>query len=299
MITNNMKACFGRLILLTSIFFLSVHAIEANSAIRPLSDSPRLRLPGSLASRAFVAPHAENIRKDVLPASSAIGLFKRAGSRWSREEDELLLKLRGEDIPWAEMKESFPNRTWKALVTKYTRLTAGRPAPNPENTRKSWTRKEDKRLLQLREAGESWEEIANNLPDRSPGAAYYRYRLLTKRIRAPERTVKQFTREEDDQIIKAVESGMSVKEISQLVGRTEMSVRKHMDVLDDSGRINVSLSLQRPYSDAELELMHEMRKQKMRWKEIARRHFPGRDPKALATRYYAYMQEKKSEESKE
>ena len=54
-------------------------------------------------------------------AASEPRIYKRA-QRWTTEEEERLLRLRHQGLPWSEIVESFPERSWKSLRLRYSML---------------------------------------------------------------------------------------------------------------------------------------------------------------------------------
>ena len=319
----------------------------------PSSYSSKIRQAYSLATS-----HAENIAggSDLSPigsveadASESTKIFKR-GRRWTSDEEELLLKLRGQRMSWAEIDPYFPERGWKAISTKYYDMVRDPSVEKPTRKTKFWTREEDELFLKLIETNASWEEIGEQLPGRTLGAIKRRYSVLIKGSRpAPESVAKQFsaeedkllldldkkgvpwkgrvkffedrtlsalqsrfskitpirspalrkyTPEEDDLLREAIESGKSVEEISQLLGKKPLSVKRRIVRLGELGQLDPppQTASKRSYTDAEFELMHEMRKKKMEWKDITAKYFPGRSNLALSQAYKRYMQRKEEEE---
>lgn len=276
-------------------------------------------------------------------ASEPTKLFKR-GRRWTSDEEELLLKLRGQRMSWAEIEKYFPGRGWKAVSTKYYDLVRDPSAEKTSSKTKFWTREEDKLLLKLVEINTSWEEIGEQLPGRTLGALKSRYKFLINGPRkAPEGVAKEFSAEEDKLLLEldkkgvpwkdrlrffenrtlpaiqsrfvkitplrspalrkytpeedgllreAIESGKTVEEISQLLGKKPLSVKRRIIKLEELGQLDPppQTAHKRSYTDAEFELMHEMRKKKMTWKDITAKYFPGRSNLALSQAYKRYMQ---------
>lgn len=104
-----------------SLFGFCLANIEGNSKIRQTH---------------FLATRA------VQSTAPKLKLFRRARP-WTRKEEELLLALREQKLPWAKIHEILPERSWKALTDKYYQLTADPPTKKKRPTeRKIWTTEE-------------------------------------------------------------------------------------------------------------------------------------------------------------
>ena len=302
MMAKDMKFCLGRLILLTSVFFLSLHAQELEKVDGLASTSPHVRFSGSLASRDCLDLRAWYGTKDDDKTSTipTRRIFKRAGERWSREDEERLLELRAEDKSWEELTEYFEGRTWSALRVKHGFLKNPRPASRKGKRKKRWTAEEDARLRQLREeegvAYRSWEEIARGLPGRTASAAFNRYKLITGQLRGPTATSQSFTPEEDDRIIKAVEAGKTVDEMYREQGegkvRSQGAIRIRIYRLDEAGRLDASSLFRRQYTEADFELMRKKREEGLTWRQIGDEFFPERNPKVLCSQFKKWERKK-------
>ena len=153
---------------------------------------------------------AEIIHGNPLPiiksgnaAASERKLFRR-GQQWTAEEDQRLLALRAQQRPWSEIKEVFPQRSWRALETRYYKIRPDPPTPIKEPN--FWTEEEKKLLLELVETNISWEEIAKNLPGRTVPKIQHKYLTLSKGYQIPEDANKRWTTEEDELLLEIAEA---------------------------------------------------------------------------------------------
>ena len=276
---------------LGTLFLSSVTALELREEEIDLQ-AQQVELqsqPPLLATRTSQDSYARHSKRHAFSAPSAPKLFRRA-QRWTAGEEKRLLELRGEGKSWNELIEYFPGRTWRALQTKYSDLT-GNPSALTRRV-VPWTPEENKRVLELVEAGKSWNEIAEDLPGRTVRAIRQQYRHLTKGTLAPKKVHKQYTAEEDKVIIKALEEGKNWTEISQLMGRDSHSL---------TDRINYLKRLSRPvpagkltlYTTAELEKMRELREKGMTWGDIQKEYFPERREVSIRNRYSRYVKSEK------
>ena len=291
-VANSVAGCIGRLIFITSIFFLFVHTFETGKTVGSSLESRNPQLSAQLTSRTILAPQTASITANngnEILASASRPLVKRGGAKWSKADEERLLRLRREGKSWHELMSSFEGRTWIALSQKYDKLTHNRSNRKRGAKKKKWTVEEDESLLKHVAAGESWEAIAEKLPGRTAQATYHRHRKLTGALQAPKAVWKSYTREEDERIIRAINSGRPVKQVSEMMDRNERSVRDRISLLRDAGRLDTSLSFRKPYTDDELELIHEKRQRGMKFKDIARIYFPGRSLSSVASRYHQYL----------
>ena len=288
-----MRLCHSRLLLLGILSLsLSTHALR-----RSLDASLHLE-PGSLDS------HANRVQQDtavILPESGPSPvprLIKRSFKRWRPDEEDRLVELRNQGKSWEEISASFPDRSWGAMKVKYYSLT-GQSAPTSKRKKgKPWTSAEDKRMLKLLKDGLTWDEIAAKLPGRSRTAVYNRYyRRQGQDKAAPKSTMKEYTKEEDDVLIKTLNSGKSVAETARLLGKSHSSVTYRAAKLEEQGRLSLEPRSGRRYTVAELELIERLRETGTRWKEIRRLHFADRTVKQIMEGFRRYRLGKESREA--
>lgn len=82
--------------------------------------------------------------------------------RWTKEEDELILKLRDEGFTYREIAARLAGRSEAATKNRLAAIA-------PTNLRRRWTEEEIKLAFSLRESGHSNKYIARQL-DRTPSA---------------------------------------------------------------------------------------------------------------------------------
>ena len=155
---------------------------------------------------------------------------------WTPEEYDQLMALKEEGKSWKEIAEAMPGRSQKALESRYrfwTRRTQGIPTPTKRGF-KEFSREEDELLLKLGETDMSWKEKAKRFNGRSKASLRSRYR----RILPPEQPrSRKWTLQEEEQLIEAVKSDMTLAEIAERIGRSDEAVRKRVRKLQKSNRI--------------------------------------------------------------
>lgn len=108
---------------------------------------------------------------------------KRRRAPWSSYDDELLRKLRDADLPFKTIASCLRNRTLSSVQARWVNI-----APRDEDGRQlhyrspRWSAEDDKKHLQLREAGYSLKEMCEHFPGRTIQSLSSRHtRALTKR----------------------------------------------------------------------------------------------------------------------
>ena len=170
---------------------LSVSFISHDSQALPFKEEAKLCCQEKLDAASSIIP---------ISSSSDSKLVRRA-TRWTAEEETRLIRLREEDnLSWVEIYNHFPDRSnWQAVARKYYSLTR---STREGKTSRRWTEQEDKLLRERVEEGKSWEEIAEELPGRSPRAVKAHHSYLPSRATdAPKTVKKRFTREEDELLL--------------------------------------------------------------------------------------------------
>ena len=285
-------------------FFPLGLCVAINNKARELTEPAELARPISVPS---YSPEIQQSRDrtingndpSLVDSSKAVTLEQtrilKRGRPWKGEEEELLLQLREEGKSWAEIDEFFPERSWKALQGRYYILLSGPPKTRTYRIN-PWTDEETELLLKLVDDNLSWKEIAKRLPGRSEGSSRERYRIL-KESSAPTSNWKQYTAEDDDAILKALKSGKTVKEISQLLERDQSSVRKRIRTLEESEGLDPAPQTMsgRFYADADFELMRRERERNITWKKISANHFPGRSADNVRRAYKRFLQQQKED----
>jgi hypothetical protein len=81
--------------------------------------------------------------------------------RWTTQEDELILKLRGEGFTAREISAKLTDRSYPSTRMRLSKLA--------ENINRKWTEEEKALAIELKEAGHTTKFVANKL-SRTPGA---------------------------------------------------------------------------------------------------------------------------------
>ena len=301
----NMRIKIISSLILGTCSFSSLSLPNVRADVSVQIDSPEVRQIHSFASHPEFIHNDDNQRSlvnFVRSTTSGSRLFRR-GKHWTDDEEELLIELRGRQMPWDEILKSFPDRTWLALKSKHDRLTQDIP-PTTSPRRMPWTEREDEILLDLIEKNKDknkkrvqWRKIAGkiaeNLPGKTVNGAKRRYQILVKGHLAPKAKKTSWTDEEDDFIVKALESGMKGKEISQSLGRTENAIMHRKSELKKLGRLD-HIRGARYYTVADFKLMHELVNKGISWKDISAQYFSGRPSKNMKAAYKKYLKKKKN-----
>ena len=220
---------------------------------------------------------------------------------WTDEEKKLLLELKKGNTSWADIAEFFPERGLKSVQSQYTFLTRSPPLSAPQVVVQHYTAEEDELLLELAKAGVPWKQRLAYFEDRSLASIRTRYTSLRRKQgkSSPRATPKSFTPEEDDFIIKAVESGTGLTEIGRLLGRKRGSIRSRILILENLNRLDPARPKENGiyYTAADLELIHTMADKGMSWEDIATKYFPSRSATGirLALKYHTEKENLKTE----
>ena len=138
---------------------------------------------------------------------------------YTSEENELLIKQRELGKSWRDIGKLFPRRHWATLMHQYYRLIKNYP-PTVDGSRvyNYWTPGEDERLVEAKELGFTWKEIAELFDnERSQESLSARYQLF----KGPSKTQKAVKRipyspEDDKRLLEAVEADFTWREIAEL-----------------------------------------------------------------------------------
>lgn len=76
--------------------------------------------------------------------------------RWTKEEDELILKLRAEGFTSKEMVSRLEGRTHGSIRMRLTTISE-------DNLRKPWTDEEKEKAIELKKKGRTYKHIALQL----------------------------------------------------------------------------------------------------------------------------------------
>lgn len=221
--------------------------------------------------------------------------IKKKVKPWTHKERDALLKLKKTGLSWREIAEHIPGRSPMAVKRKYQHLHKDVKVPKAIN--RKWSAKENKLILKLAEEGVPWKERVKYFDNRSMKAVKNQFSKLMSPN--PPR-YGNYTPEEDDEIAKALELGMTIEQIAQLLDRNIESVGRRIKILRRSNRLKLApqIASGRPYSVADIELMHEMRDRGMTWDQIATRYFPGRSKVGVRQGYKNYQKRQKEQKKK-
>ena len=147
-----------------------------------------------------------------------------------------------------------------------------------------WTAEEDRRLLELREQGKSWEEVHKIFPERSWIAVIARYHRLKPDAPGPTKEVNFWTEEEEKLLLELVKADISWEEMAkQLPGRTAKALRAKYRNLSGDYRV-IPKNVSRRWTAEEDELVLELTRAHIpRAEQVA--FFNDRTAQALRARY--------------
>ena len=113
-------------------------------------------------------------------------------------------------MSWIQIAKVLPGRKAETIRNHHVYLKSRDSAP--KEFRRKYSAAEDRLLLELTEAGIPWEERVTRFEDRSYWSLIQRLTKLTE-----PKTKGNFTPEEDNLLIEALELGITVEEVSQLI----------------------------------------------------------------------------------
>ena len=207
---------------LCSFFGLTVSSINADDSIRQSesTDGPTNKVQQFHPRRPRAGVNViggdddYSIKAATVVASPAEehprNLKKRAP--WTAEEETLLLELRDQrGLPWDEIREFFPERSWVALRAKYQDLTE--EADGKKENLGYWTEEEKTLLVELVDANIPWEDIAKRFPERSIQALREQYNFSTRGGRVADGgAFRQWTPEENELLLRLAEEDIPWEE---------------------------------------------------------------------------------------
>ena len=127
---------------------------------------------------------------------------------WTPEENELLLQLAKDRVPWKERVKLFDGRTLRSLKHQYAKLGASKPPPPGR-----FTPKEDRLIIELLESGKTMKEIAQRL-NRSRRSIQKRRRILEQSNQLGDiPQYRRYTAAELERIYELVERNISYQDI--------------------------------------------------------------------------------------
>lgn len=150
-------------------------------------------------------------------------------ARWTKEEKELLIKLREQGLSGREIALQLPGRSEATVKNMVAKLC-------PKNA--LWTEEEDRILLENRHL--SNKEIASLLPHRTPNAVRTRIAsTLVSTGQVPSKNTKAFvwTVEKENEVIELYKQGITYKEISSQLGMSFNALTHKIQTLKNAGVI--------------------------------------------------------------
>lgn len=129
---------------------------------------------------------------------------------WTAEENELLLKLATDRMPWKERVKFFNGRTVMSLKQQYARLEAPKPPPMRE-----FTPEEDNLIVELLESGTSLKDIARRLNRSTKTIRNQRKRLEQLNLLKDITRYQRYTAADLELIHELVEKNTSYQDIAK------------------------------------------------------------------------------------
>lgn len=225
---------------------------------------------------------------------------QKGRKRWTREEDEILSKLKERNESWENIAKRFPERSQAAVSSRWTYLRRdNRQAP--ATTRKTYTDEENELLIGVAEMDIKWSERAKYFPGRSIKSLQNQ---LDRLKQGDQQVSNHWTSDEEDHVVEELKRGKTVEEVAESLGRSMKTVKTKVYQLRRLGRIQTAgqlLDKLPPTTIADFELIRKKRKEGMLWKDIMGHYFPGRPewgPKDTH-RYYTYVKKMEEKEASE
>ncbi len=204
------------------------------------------------------------------------------------EEDSLLVDLRAEGLTWPEIAETFakyfPRRSAKALWARYDKYLM--PAPG-RSAYKPYTQVEDQCLIQLKEQGLEWDEIAESFEGRTAAGLRNRWDNNLKWKLGLKSKLTDFKPEEDQRLIELRGQGLNWDEIAEsFEGRTASALKSRWH---NTLKHNLGIEPTRTdFTPEEDQRLIQLKGQGLKWDEIAE-SFEGRTSSALQSRWHNHL----------
>ena len=148
-------------------------------------------------------------------------------------EDQIIIEHRRAGETWEDISKLLNFRTSPAVCCRWNKVLKHRiedtVAPPNTGRYRRWTLREDQLLITLWKSGKSWNEVANQIPNRNAKRCCERWykRLLTVE-RPPRKSMLQWKEWEECLLVSGYYAGLDWKEIAEpITGRTIHGTRNH------------------------------------------------------------------------
>jgi hypothetical protein len=153
--------------------------------------------------------------------------------KWTADERRLVENEWRKGASYRTIANLLPDRGVVAVEMMIRRLRRNDVGLSKTIKRKSWTAEEKEKLLRLKEAGVSYEDVASQFPHRTTASlqsALHRPRSDMFWSTTPRKWVS-WTHEADKDLIEGVASGNSVEKMATSFGRSINAVRARLQIL--------------------------------------------------------------------
>lgn len=168
------------------------------------------------------ANEAKNSDEEYNEGTNAEKDFKRTYNSWTEEEDKKLIAALERKASWREIFAMFPDRKDTSIRT-HCQCTLKKKIKNlnlPSTGQRPWTADEDKRIIEMRTAGRSWQEILQTLSGRTQNALVSRWNVKLKYLAdnkdKPKLKNVSFSKREENMILSKKREGLSWENIAAL-----------------------------------------------------------------------------------
>lgn len=158
---------------------------------------------------------------------------------WTLPEYSILLAEKGKGKSWEDVAKPLPGRDVDECRNRWERRDTMR-VPGPDGRHPHWHQEEEGILLDRRAANKRFEEIAEELPARSPAGCRTRWKEKFETPQKPESEAQQepierpWTKKENDELMDFREQGMSFKQIAKKYpARSKKMYKEHWNLLKE------------------------------------------------------------------
>lgn len=162
---------------------------------------------------------------------------KRTNRCWTADEIRIITEEYDKGVGLKAISDKVPGRTLQAVSTIMGRYKRNDPALLKAMERQPWTDQEITRLLELRTAGLSWEEISPTFPNRSHASLKTTFNRIREDGIWPAKDqcqcarFKRYSAEEIEFLIDEATKGTPVKDIATSLNHSTMSLRLRLSKL--------------------------------------------------------------------